>query len=154
MLSREELNHLNTIFWSGFKDQMKKTPSSNGRRMNWINYPSDVKDIYIRLEADAKGARMCFDIQPKDESVRSIIWEQMNELKRVLEEHTTYPSEWIEHYQMADGRMISRICWKDDALNFYHTDHHQAIYAFFKDRLVEFDQFYQQFKDILILLVN
>ena len=154
MFTREELSQMNTSFWSGLKDQMKKIPSSSGRRINWINYPSDVKDLYVRLEADGKGVRLCFDIQTKDEGIRSIIWEQMTELKRVLEEHMTHPTQWIEHYEFADGRVLSRICWENNSLNYYQSNEHEEIYSFLKGRLIEFDAFYQEFKDILILLVN
>ncbi len=85
MYSKEELKQIRTDFWNQFKVRMQKVRSSNGRRMNWLSYPSEVKDIYIRVDADGKGARLTFDIQGKDAGVRQILWEQLYELKAVLE---------------------------------------------------------------------
>ena len=84
MFSKEESRQLNYSFWNGFNEYMSKVRSSNGRKTNWSSYPSDVKSIFIRLEVDSKGARLCFDIQHKDDELRAIIWEQMTELKMVL----------------------------------------------------------------------
>ena len=83
MLTKEARKELNTHFWEGFRKEMRNHKSSNGRGINWINYPSDVKDIYIRLIVATKNASICFDIQPKDDDIRSILWEQMTELKVV-----------------------------------------------------------------------
>lgn len=82
MLTREQQKQLNIEFWNEFRKFMSHFKSSNGKRINWLSYPSDVKNVYIRLQADGKGARLCLDIQPKDDGIRAIIWEQMTELKK------------------------------------------------------------------------
>lgn len=154
MFSKEEARQLNYDFWNGFHDYMSKIRSSNGRKINWLNYPSDVKNIFIRLEVDNKGARLCFDIQPKDDSIRSILWEQMTELKMVMEEITIVQPIWIENYFYLDKQYISRIVWEDNTLNFYKSDHRDAIYQFLRERLTKFDLFYQEYKEILIALAH
>lgn len=154
MLNREELKAKNTEFWSDFRKYMGKVKSSNGRRMNWLNYPSDVKNIYIRLQADASGARLCLDIQPKDDGVREIVWEQMTELKKVMEHCMTHETVWIDKMQSNDGRTFSRIMWETKDVNFFNPDDKEKIFEFLKNRLLEFDEFYQEFKEILISLMD
>jgi hypothetical protein len=154
MLSKEERKARNASFWDTFKKEMRSTKSSSGRAMSWVSYPSDVKDIYIRLETDQHGARLCFDIQAKDDGIRSILWEQMTELKKVLENEMTWETIWIEAYTTKEGKSISRIEWRNDELNFYKDEDWPLIRAFFAQRLVEFDRFYQEFKDILIALAD
>jgi hypothetical protein len=154
MLSREEQKKRNSEFWEQFRKFMNKVRSSNGRKMNWLNYPSDVKNIFIRLQADSKGARLCFDIQPKDDGVRAIIWEQMTELKKVMEGSMSHETIWIEHLNSPEGRVFSRIMWEQNELNFFDENDHQAIFEFLKNRLIEFDEFYQEFKEILISLTD
>jgi hypothetical protein len=148
MLNREELKAKNIEF----KKYMQKVRSTNGRRMNWLNYPSDVKNIYIRLQVDATGARLCMDIQPKDAGIREIIWEQMGELKKVLENTMNYDTIWIEHMHLEDGRDFSRILWELNNVSFYAENDRPIIFEFLKNRLLEFDEFYQEFKEILISL--
>jgi hypothetical protein len=154
MLSREEQKKKNTEFWEKFRKYMYKLKSSNGRKMNWLNYPSDVKHIYIRLQADSRTARLCLDIQPKDEGIREIIWEQMTELKKVMEACMKVETIWLENIESPEGKRFSRIMWEKNGVNFYNADDENVIFEFLRDRLIEFDEFYQEFKEILISLTD
>lgn len=154
MLSKEERKELNTAFWEGFRKEMRSIKSSNGKAINWINYPSDVKDVYIRLETDKNGVRMCYDIQPKDDGIRSILWEQMTELRRVMEDEVGPATSWNEENHVFNGRIVSRIYWEQTGLNFYNRNDHEEMKRFLKDKLVRFDSFYQEFKEILISLAE
>jgi hypothetical protein len=153
MLSKQEKNNLNSTFWTSFGDYMSKIRSSSGSRINWLNYPSGVKSIFIRLEVDPKGASLCFDIQGKDAAIRAILWEQMTELKAVMEEETG-EAEWLESYYQPGGQEVSRIRWKDSSVNLYRTADHPSIFDFLKDSLIRFDTFYQEYKEIMILLAK
>ncbi|WP_341901270.1 DUF4268 domain-containing protein [Fluviicola taffensis] len=152
MYSKEEAKQLKINFWNQFKVQMQKTRSSNGRRMNWLSYPSEVKDIYIRVDADGKGARLTFDIQGKDAGVRQILWEQVTELKIVLESEMGTEGVWIENANTSVVSDFNRIIWERSDLNFYKPEDHPEIINYLADRLIHFDAFYQEFKDILINL--
>lgn len=154
MLTREEKKLRNHLFWDEFRKYMSKEKSVNGRRMNWLNYPTDVKNVYVRLIVDSDSAKVCFDIQPKDDGIRAIIWEQMTELKKVLSDSMKQDAEWFENFHDKDGRLISRIVWTKENVNFYNEDDKEAIFEFLKNRLKEFDEFYQEFKEILISLTK
>lgn len=153
MLTKEERKERNTLFWDGFRKEMRKIRAASGRNIDWVNYPTQVKDIYIRMETDSKGAAFCIDIQPKDDGIRALLWEQMTELKRLLEEDMG-EGEWIEIDRVFAGRNVSRIKWKKEGINFYKEDDLDAFKAFFKEKLVSFDYFYQEYKDILLALVD
>ncbi|MNJ84976.1 hypothetical protein D3C87_24400 [compost metagenome] len=152
MYSKEELKQLKTDFWNQFKVKMQKTRSSNGRRMNWLAYPSEVKNIYIRVDADNSGARLTFDIQGKDEGVRQILWEQLYELKIVMESEMGPEGIWIENASSPSVPQFNRIIWERTDLKFFNPEDHAEIQNFLADRLIHFDAFYQEFKDILINL--
>jgi len=154
MLSKEEQREKNKAFWGAFNDYMKKTRSSNGRRVNWVSYPTDVSCIFLRLYADSKRAAIYLDIQPKDVGVREIIWEQLLELKVVLENSMSIETQWIDNLQLPDGRSISRLSWSLEQVNYFSSADQQKIFDFFQAHLIEFDLFYQEFKDILINLVD
>lgn len=154
MLSREKLKVRNIEFWGDFRKYMNNVRSSNGRRINWLSYPSDVKNVYIRLNVDTEGVRLCLDLQPKNEGVREILWEQMTELKKVMENSMKHETIWLEKVFTEDSRVFSRIMWEQKGLNFYKIEDQDEIFEFLKNRLVEFDEFYQEFKEILISLMD
>lgn len=154
MLSKEEYKAHNFKFWNDFQALMRKEKSSNGKKINWLNYPSDVKNVFIRLEADTKSTKLCIDIQPKDDSIRSIIYEQMTELQNIMEIICEEKAIWEEHYQNNNNQTISRIYWELKNVNFIKNEDIPLIYDFLRERLIKFDEFYQEFKEILIALVN
>ena len=154
MLSKEARKERNEKFWSGFKEYMRGTLSSTGKRVNWLNYKTEVQDTYVRLVCDGKITAVCYDIQFKDAGIKAIFWEQLGELKKVLEASMQQETRWEENTTTKEGLEIGRISWAIENLNFYNDDDWDKIYSFYKDRLIEFDEFYQEFKDILIALVE
>lgn len=154
MLSKEARKERNEQFWSAFKEVMRKKVSSSGRRVNWVTYPTEVKNTYLRLMSDGKFTAVCYDIQFKDAGIQSIFWEQLGELKKVLEISMNYPTVWNDSYINNEGKSIGRIYWELENVNFYNDEDWPIIHEFFKNRLLEFDGFYQEFKEILISLVE
>lgn len=154
MLSKTELRERNIAFWNEFKTFMYGHRSSNGRKINWLNYPTDIKYVFLRLEADKFGARINFDIQAKDDGVRAIVWEQMEELKKVLTDSMGESGDWIFDYSTPEIDSFCRIKWEITDVNFFVESDQVKIFEFFRDKLIAFDDFYQNFKDILILLVK
>jgi hypothetical protein len=154
MLSKEARKERNILFWAAFKEVMRKRVSTTGRRINWANYPTEVKNTYVRLISDGKLTAVCYDIQFKDEGVQAIFWEQLGELKKVMESSMNHPTKWNNSFLNAEGIKIKRISWELESVNFYSDQDWPIIQQFFKERLIEFDAFYQEFKDILISLVD
>lgn len=154
MFSKEARKERNTAFWESFKKKMRSVKSSNGKAIAWVGYPTDVKDVYLRMEADANGARLCFDIQPKDDGIRSILWEQMTEMKVIMNAEMGIDSIWKEESHVLNDRLVSRIYWENTELNFFKDEDLPKFESFFKDVLIRFDRFYQEYKEILINLAD
>ncbi len=153
MLKREERREMNERFWKMFKRSMRKVHSVSDKKVSWIKYPTEIKHIYLRLKCD-KYISLSFDIQYKDDEIRELVWEQLCELKVVLEDKMNHPTQWNEKVFTKEGLCISSICWENHSLSFYNEDQWEEIISFFRSRLLEFDEFYQEYKDILIHLVN
>lgn len=153
MLTKEERKNWNTEFWTEFKKEMRPVKSSSGKSISWISYPTDVKDTYLRMHADGKRIFLSFDIQSKDEGVRQILWEQMTELRKVMEDAIGINGIWIEN-DVVSGKPASRIVWIKEPMNFYQKENWDEIKNFLKTKLLEFDKFYQEFKEILISLAS
>ena len=154
MLSKEAQKEWNIRFWNGFKNEMKAFNSSNGRRINWLTYPTDIKHMYLRMVCEKDGVALHFDSQFSDQGIRDIVWEQLEELKSLINVQMNYPSIWSRGLQTKEGLVIDRISWKLDNVNYHNEEEWPIIYDFLKNRIVEFDKFHQEFKDILINLVD
>lgn len=154
MLSKDERKVWNEAFWAGFKAHMRACLSSSKKRVNWLNYPTQVKNTYLRLVCDGKQVAICYDVQFKDPGIQAIFWEQLTELKVVLEGRMSIATSWDSHFVNNEGQTIGRIYWALQGANFYDQQDWPKIYSFFKKHLQEFDVFYQEFNDILITLVD
>lgn len=153
MFSREEKKQMNIDFWDGFKSYMRKSKSSVLPRVNWLAYPTDLKHTYLRLFCDDSITAVRYDIQFKDNDVRSLFWEQLNELKKLLNATMNIETRWVEHMD-SNGIVISRIYWESQDWSLYKTKDWKKMYRFLQDRLLEFDLFYQEYKEILINLIK
>ena len=154
MLPKEERKAFNEAFWAGFKTYMRGALSSSGRRVNWSSYPTQVKHTYLRMVCEGNNISICFDIQFKDAGIQAIFWEQLTELKVVLEGAMSIPTHWNPEHFNREGQVLGRISWVLEGCNYYQKQDWPAIYAFFKKHLMEFDVFYQEFNEILITLVD
>ncbi|HLV42368.1 MAG TPA: DUF4268 domain-containing protein [Brumimicrobium sp.] len=153
MFSKEEQKAINGDFWTRFKEKAGVNKGANGKRINWVNYPTHLKQIYVRLHADTKLARLSIDIQDKDEGVRSLIWEQFGELRKVFEQEMIIPGVWEEAFNTAH-QPIFRISWTLDDVNMYSKEDQHAIYDFFITLLIRFDRFYTEYDEVLIGLIR
>jgi hypothetical protein len=154
MLSKEELKQYNFDFWTDFKKIMSGIKSSNGKKINWLSYPTEMKHVYLRLKADKKFASLVLDFQHKDDGVRSVFWEQMLELKKVLTDHMQTEGNWLENCSSDEFLNFNRIEWRLDYVNYLNKEDENAIHDFLKTKLIQFDVFFQEFKDILLFLAK
>ena len=154
MLSKEERSALNHLFWSDFRKTMRNTPSSSKKRVNWLNYPTNLKHTYLRLIFNSNEASLCYDVQFRDQDIRTLFWEQLLELKTLVESSMKYPTIWLEDYENKEGLCMSRVKWETKEYSLYNKEDWKGAQLYFKERLVEFDLFYQEYKDVLIHLIK
>jgi hypothetical protein len=154
MLSKEALKEHNTLFWDQFRIRMRAHYSSSGRRMNWLNYPSDVKLIFIRLDVNKKFAALNFDVQVKDPEVLDLVWEQLLEMRMIMEKTMGIVGEWQDDLFLSNGNRFCRIQWKKEPCSYFDETQLEEIYIFLEEALIKFDKFYQEFKEIVINLVH
>ncbi|WP_107038910.1 DUF4268 domain-containing protein [Brumimicrobium mesophilum] len=154
MFTKEEQKTVNAAFWTRFKEQAGVNKGANGKKVNWVNYPTHLKQLYVRLHTDTEIARFSIDVQAKDDGVRAIIWEQMTELKKVMEEEMNSSGLWEETAYNSAGQTISRISWTLEDVNMYVKEDQDKIFGFFIPLLVGFDRFYTTYDEVLIGLVR
>ena len=153
MFSKAEKKQMNIAFWDGFKQYMKSSKSSVLPRVNWLSYPTDLKHTYLRLFCNETTSALRFDIQLKDEDIRMLFWDQLIELKTLINKTMNTETLWVKNIEV-DGALISRIQWESNDWSLYNTKDWRKIYRYLKERLLEFDLFYQEYKEILINLIK
>jgi hypothetical protein len=153
MLSKEERKAFNEHYWLAIKKALNKTPDAHGRFIQWLNYPTKIKEVYLRFKVDNAQAAISIDIQSKDDGVRSIIWEQFTELKWVMEKETG-TAEWLPENFNDAGLKISTIRWTLPNVSIYEASDQESIIDFFKEKITAFDRFYKEFGEIVIQLVK
>ena len=148
MLSRQERKQLNTEFYSALGLMMQGDFSATGRRLKWTNYKTGVKDVYLRMEADGKGARIAIDLQHRDPGIRGLFWEQFGEVKLLLQSELGEELIWHEEYTRTDGTVISRIEKRLDEGNLFDKTTWPVLLPFLKENLLAFDRFWGDVFDI------
>jgi hypothetical protein len=153
MLSKTERKAFNEAYWFTVKKELNKTPDVEGRFIQWLRYPTKIKELFVRLKVDSRHAMVSIDIQSKDAGIREIIFEQFTELRKVLEDETG-PAIWIAEWENEQQQTLSSIQWKLDGVSQFNEEDTLQIIAFYRDKLTGFDRFYKTYFDILKGLVS
>lgn len=143
MFTREEASLLRQEFWTAFGRYMSPVLSSEGTKVNWVNYHTRVKDVHFRMEAGKKSASIAISIEHRDLDIQQLYFEQFLEFKTLL--HTTLEEEWEWqlHQRVDDGKVVSRIIKEMNGVSVFNKDQWPALISFFKPRMIALDSFWE-----------
>ena len=108
MYSKQEVKKTRELFYTSFGKYMGKNKSIHGKRIKWVNYPTHVRHIYVRLFSNSKMAKIYIELQHKDDEIRSLYFEQFKQLKSAFE-NCVGSWIWIEYAQNELNQSSSRI---------------------------------------------
>src|SRR5437764_6622218 len=94
MYSKQEAAQLKQEFWTTFGQYMSPVFSAEGEKINWINYKTGEKDIYFRMYADGKSAKIGIELTHKDPGIRHLYFEQCCQYQTILEKVLRERWEW------------------------------------------------------------
>lgn len=143
MYTREEASRTRQEFWTTFGKYLNPVPSSEGLRINWINYHTRVKDVYFRMHAGNKTASVAISIEHNDASIRDVYFDQFLELKTLL--HQELGEEWVWKRKTTDesGRPVARIEQVILDVSVFNRDQWPELISFFKPRIIALDAFWE-----------
>jgi hypothetical protein len=148
MLSRQERKQLNTEFYTALGLMMQGSFSVSGRRVKWTNFKTGVRDVYLRMEVDGNGARIALDLQHRDLEIRELFWEQLLELKALLQAEWGTDLLWEESYTKPDGTTVCRVEKQLNQGNLFNKTTWPLLLTFLKENLLAFDRFWADAFDI------
>ena len=146
MYSRAEASKLRQDFWLTFGQYMAPVLSAEGLRTNWVNYKTAVKNVYFRMQADTRTARISIEIAHPDTEIQQIYFEQFQALKTLLESSTEEEWTWQLHTTNEHGKTVSLIYSEISGVNIFDKDSWPALISFFKPRIIALDQFWADAK--------
>jgi len=147
MYSKDEKKKYTTDFWNSFGLYMKKYNTDFGR-IKWVNYRTNVKDIYFRLDITNKKATVALELQHKDDGIRELMFDQFKELKVVLEDNVNGNLVWKEVDFNNFNQPISSISEELNNVSIYNRDDWQTTFHFFEKRIVGLHTFWVEFQEI------
>lgn len=146
MYSRSEASRIRAAFWITFGQYMKPVPNADGRRINWPNYRTGVKNIYFRMKAEQEFASIGIEIGHKDEELQELYFMQFKDLKNLLKNSLGEEWDWKLLATNEVGQPVSKIEKVLPGVNVMEESDWPEIIAFLKPRIIALDEFWDNVK--------
>ena len=148
MYSKQEASGIRQAFWTTLGQYLAPMPGTGGNRVNWINYKSGIRDVYIKMDATNMEANIAIVLAHKERNRQSGIYNKLLLMKPDFEE--TMKEEWIwDEEAYMDGKKVSRIYKTLPGVNIFKKDDWPRMISFLKDRIIGLDKFWYDKKDLL-----
>ncbi|WP_297336958.1 DUF4268 domain-containing protein [Algoriphagus sp.] len=146
MYSKTETSRIRKEFWIRFGQYMKPVPNAQGKRTNWPNYKTGVKDIYFRMKAERDFASIGIEITHSDTELQELFFDQFVQFKRMLETEVKEDWAWKLHQENEFGQFVSKIEIRKEGLNVMEERDWPKIISFLKPRMIALDKFWDKVK--------
>jgi hypothetical protein len=147
MYSKAETSQLKHEFWIAFGRYISLHPSSEGIKINWVNYHTGHKYMYFRMEAGKEKAEISIQLTHPDAVMRELYFERFSSFRSII--CSTLHEEWIWEQETADehGKIISKIYAEVRGVNIYEKNTWPEIISFLKPRIIALDEVWNDIKD-------
>jgi len=142
MYTREQASQLRQVFWTTLGQYLAPIPSAEGLKVNWLNYKTNLKNVFFRMQADKRTASIAITLTHPDIEIQQIFFEQFQALKFVLEDAIGEEWEWALHTTDENNQIISRIYKEISPVNVFNQEDWPTLISFFKPRIIALDQFW------------
>jgi hypothetical protein len=145
MYSKQQASQLRQEFWTNFGRYMQPVLSSEGERINWVNYKTGVKHVFFRMVA-SKGASIAIVMEHPDIENQKKCFHQFVQLRKLFENTMNETWNWENGVAGENGKIISRISRELKGVHVFNKADWPALISFFKPRLVALDEFWSLVK--------
>lgn len=170
MYSKDQASQLKQAFWTAFGKYIAPQLSSDGLKINWINYKTGIKHLYFKMHADQKNAFIAIEIANPDLEIQELIFEQFKAYQKIFSEtiistliksnENAYDSlitnknqlltndnlqeewEWQLHIQDEHYKTVSRIIKYLPDVSIFKQEDWPALISFLKPRMIALDEFW------------
>ncbi|MBC7904557.1 MAG: DUF4268 domain-containing protein [Gemmatimonadaceae bacterium] len=126
-------------FWTAFGKYMSPVPGSDGEPANWLNYRTGVKGISFRLNATERHAVAMIEFGGDGATDN---YRKFSALKAGFGD--TVKGKWV--WVPADNTGNPMLFLEKNEVNVYRQEDWPAIISFFKQTMLELDEFWSEVK--------
>ena len=146
MYSKQEASEKREAFWTALGRYMRPILSAEGDNISWVNYKTGNPHVRISMEADKTSASIGIKISHPDEDIRILYYEQLRQLKHILEDSLGEEWTWRQKSTDRSGRAISEVNFTLEGVSIYEQTDWSEIISFLKPRLIALDEFWSKAK--------
>ena len=146
MYSKHDAAILKQEFWTTFGLYMNPVLSSEGEKINWVNYKTGEKVIRFKMHADGRSAFIGIVLIHKDAGVRELYFQQLLEVKHIMESIIPGPWQWLLNAQDENDQAISIVYDEIEGVSIFKKEDWPKLISFFKPRIVALDEFWNMVK--------
>jgi hypothetical protein len=146
MYSKQEAAQLKKDFWTAFGQYMNPVLSAEGEKISWANYKTGEKNISFRMEAGNRTAKVLIELTHSDKDIQHIYYEQLLQLKKILETFTREEWIWQLHASNEYGKPVSRVLIELPDVSIFKKDDWPKLISFFKQNIMALDEFWSNVK--------
>ncbi|WP_081212498.1 DUF4268 domain-containing protein [Salegentibacter sediminis] len=140
MFSKEESKKLRQQFWTSFGIVY---------RTKWILYDTKQKEIQLKFSFTRKFAQVSLDITDPDALVRAYYFEKLLSLKRIITNEYLPDAVFEEHYELPEGKVISRLYVQLDGVNIHKRQQWPEVMKFLNEHMLQLEAFFKEYRDFL-----
>jgi hypothetical protein len=121
--------------------------SSEGQRVNWVNYNTGVKNLFFKMDADHQKVSIGIVFTHKDEGMQELMFEAFLETKSYL--HGILGEEWDWQLLTVDkfGITTTKINTEKKGVSIFIKEDWPKIISFLKPRIIALDEYWNDVKD-------
>ena len=154
MYSKEYKSEIKKLFYTSFGKYMSKNKSINDTKIKWLNYKTDIKDLYFKIDCNENYTKILIDIQHNDDEIRNLFFAQFLELEKLfiktMGEKWIWESEYLNFY----GQKSSQISKTLRKVNIYDKKTWVSSFKFLEKRFIKIDEFWLNFYEVFKALEN
>jgi len=147
LYTKDEASQLRQAFWTTFGQYISPQLSSEGLRVNWINYKTGLKYVYFKMQADKRTAIISIELGHPDAGIQELFFEQFAEFKNILNGYLNEEWEWELHHRDDEGKITSTISKQITGVSIFNKNDWPALITFVKPRIIALDVFWNDVKD-------
>ena len=146
MYSKQEASQRRQEFWTSYGIYMSPIRSSEGEKINWVNYKTGERNVAFRMHADNKRATIAIELSHKDREIQQLYFEQFTQFKKLFDDIIKEEWEWRMNDHDEHGKIVSRIYTEKNGVSILEKQDWPELISFFKLRIIVLDEFWSSVK--------